>query len=54
MVRPVQEFDYALIVLLVAVAGLAVASLLGASLGPLDPVEAVGRALDWMGAQLPG
>jgi Flp pilus assembly pilin Flp len=47
-----QEFDYALIVVLVAVAGLTLASLLGASLGPFDPVEAVGRVLDWVAAAL--
>lgn len=41
--------DYALIAVLLAVVGLAVASLLGANLGPLDPVEAIAKAMDLAG-----
>ncbi len=41
--------DYALIVGLLAIVGLALASLLGVNLGPLDPVEAITRAMEAVG-----
>ena len=42
----VRGFDYLLAVALVAVVALAVASMVGVPLGPLDPAAVVGRALD--------